>query len=467
MNSGSACKDRVLMGVNGDDESIEGEPVVDEDQEAADRIRVEGHEESEAQGSEEPQEDAQEDEGRKPRIQCHPNKPSKKEVEEHRCTHWPFRSWCRHCVRGRAVSSPHRRKTADAEEFAKDRVPTISIDHCFMGDEEGAAKDHPVLVIYDNQSGSIYAIALESKAMKPWIIRYVYGLICEMGYAGTRIAIKCDGAPELKALRQGIANLRSAPTVPLDTPVKESKANGGMEKSVRTWQGQYRTIKDQMEFQCGIVLPRNHAILKWCAWWAASLLNRFSVKANGRTPYESTTGHKTKQPIACFGERILWQNKRSVTGIGKNVSEWFDGVFIGMSGSSPYLLVGTEQGIQRTTSFRTLEDGKQWDKKLIECVKVGLEEYVDPGAIPQEGNPPSTMPIPVPGYEIPQAPDATSSRRMMLNPEDFTAHGYTDGCPGCDRIRRGGGGGRRGHSDECRTRIETELSKTNEGRRRK
>ena len=102
-----------------------------------------------------------------------------------------------------------------------------------------------------------------------------------------------------------------------------------------------------------------------------------------------------------------------MSGIGKNVSEWFDGVFIGMSGSSPYLLVGTEQGIKRTTSFRTLESGKQWDKKLVENVKMSLEEYIDPGALPQQENPPSTMPMPVPIYEIPSAPETVSSRRMM------------------------------------------------------
>ena len=36
-----------------------------------------------------------------------PVKPSPEEVEEHNKLHLPYRSWCRHCVRGRGRSMPH------------------------------------------------------------------------------------------------------------------------------------------------------------------------------------------------------------------------------------------------------------------------------------------------------------------------------------------------------------------------
>ena len=76
------------------------------------------------------------DEARRPRIACDPGRPTRKEFLDHRCTHWPFRSWCKHCVRGRAVCSPHRKKDQEAKDFAQDgRVPTLSMDHCFLGSE--------------------------------------------------------------------------------------------------------------------------------------------------------------------------------------------------------------------------------------------------------------------------------------------------------------------------------------------
>ena len=36
--------------------------------------------------------------------------PSAREVKEHMITHVPFRSWCEHCVRGRAVNEAHPRE---------------------------------------------------------------------------------------------------------------------------------------------------------------------------------------------------------------------------------------------------------------------------------------------------------------------------------------------------------------------
>ena len=36
-----------------------------------------------------------------------PSAPSRQEVLEHSLTHFPFRSWCPHCVKGKAKASKH------------------------------------------------------------------------------------------------------------------------------------------------------------------------------------------------------------------------------------------------------------------------------------------------------------------------------------------------------------------------
>ena len=54
-------------------------------------------------------------------------RPTNDEVIEHNLTRIPFRSWCRHCVRGRAVNDPHPHTTHTDNE-----VPVISIDYCCM-----------------------------------------------------------------------------------------------------------------------------------------------------------------------------------------------------------------------------------------------------------------------------------------------------------------------------------------------
>ena len=42
-------------------------------------------------------------------------------------THVPFRNWCRHCVRGRAVNDPHPHTSGTESE-----IPVISVDYCWM-----------------------------------------------------------------------------------------------------------------------------------------------------------------------------------------------------------------------------------------------------------------------------------------------------------------------------------------------
>ena len=57
------------------------------------------------------------------------------------------------------MCSPHKRRTAEEIAFSKDRVPTISVDHCFMTASDETGSKNPFLVLYDNDSGSICAFA--------------------------------------------------------------------------------------------------------------------------------------------------------------------------------------------------------------------------------------------------------------------------------------------------------------------
>ena len=216
------------------------------------------------------------EEARHPRLPHNPGRPTKREIAEHCVSHWPFRSWCRHCVCGRAAGSPHRARSEADREFGRERIPTVSLDHCFLGsaDDDEKALSSPFLVLFDSDTEASYAIAVPDKAAKPWIVEYIVNILIELGYGGVKIAMKHDAALELRELRRQVSARRSAQTVPIDVPVRESKANGAVEKAVRTWEGQFRTLKSHLETGIDMVLPREHPALQWCAWWAAAVLNR-------------------------------------------------------------------------------------------------------------------------------------------------------------------------------------------------
>ena len=54
--------------------------------------------------------------------------PKRYEIEEHEKTHLPFRSWCKCCVKGRGVASPHTSIIRDDPT-----APPVDMDYCFPG----------------------------------------------------------------------------------------------------------------------------------------------------------------------------------------------------------------------------------------------------------------------------------------------------------------------------------------------
>ena len=71
-----------------------------------------------------------EEEVRKPKPAARPYTTTRAEIYEHEVTHLPYRSWCRHCVHGRGVSSP-----CVKPDYMEKIGITISIDYCFMNGE--------------------------------------------------------------------------------------------------------------------------------------------------------------------------------------------------------------------------------------------------------------------------------------------------------------------------------------------
>ncbi len=51
-------------------------------------------------------------EGAECKVSPDPGEPTVSQIEDHRaCGHWPFRSWCPECIRGRGGCEQHRRRT--------------------------------------------------------------------------------------------------------------------------------------------------------------------------------------------------------------------------------------------------------------------------------------------------------------------------------------------------------------------
>ena len=369
----------------------------------------------------------------------------------------------------RATASPHKHRSEEDVEFSKGRIPTVCVDHCFLGSEEDQEYAHssPFLVMYDKDTEWISAIAVPSKSTQPWAVAHTTNVLREPGYDGVKICFKSDKVKELQQLYREVPTARISPTMAISTPTRQSKANGDMERSVRTWAGKSKTLKCHLEYEINKSIDPKHPILQWAAWWAAQVINRWAVRRRGRTAFEYAKGHKTKSPVACFGEQLLWR-KRKGGSLNKLDSEWAEGIFLGMTGQTPEILVGTENGIFTSSDVRGLPDGPgRWSAKMVENMRTTFEEYIDPSAAAPDAISVHVPENPIDPNSLPTAAAAIQSTRIMrLLPEDFRLCGYTGGCPGCVQLQRKTGISRI-HTEVCRRRVEAWFGDSSEGKQRK
>ena len=62
-----------------------------------------------------------------------PEGPSKQERETHNLTHIPFRSWCEHCVKGRARKRAHKRRDPEIKKEELKRATRVYMDFYYNG----------------------------------------------------------------------------------------------------------------------------------------------------------------------------------------------------------------------------------------------------------------------------------------------------------------------------------------------
>ena len=86
-------------------------------------------------------------------------------MQEHELTHIPFRSWCPHCVKGRAKSAGH--SEAGKEEST---IPVISLDYAYMKERDGHQEEeeqgNPIIVMKDRKTKMRFASMVTRKGDK-------------------------------------------------------------------------------------------------------------------------------------------------------------------------------------------------------------------------------------------------------------------------------------------------------------
>ena len=407
-------------------------------------------------------ESAEVEETRKPKAAARPYTPTRQEIYEHEVTHLPYRPWCRHCVYGRGVATPHPKPDG------KEKIGiTVSMDYCFMQGEEDEDPNLPgVLIMWDDNHECLWALPVDKKGPVDWIVRWIVDKLDEIGYRGQAITLKSDQERSIVALKTAVAAGRVGTSTLIESPVRESQCNGAVEQAVRRWQGQLRTLKGHFEENMNNKLPIAHPLMNWLVIWAGEVLLKYKVRESGRTAYENITGHRVKHPVVMFGETMNFKLKQNEPRRRKMETEWSTGIFVGVDSRTSEALVVSGDGLFKCRTVRRVIREEAFNQKWLEEAVTPIDEYVLKGAKTSfedtrvhkhvvEGH----APVPADqGREY-------VPRRARLNQTDFEDHGYTQGCRGCEFLQTGLGG-RQGHSDLCRSRIEVKLLETEIGQAR-
>ena len=210
------------------------------------------------------------------------------------------------------------------------------------------------------------------------------------------------------------------------------------------------------------VLQRLHSN-RHGAQLSKSVLSKYQVGDDGKTGYERWKGKPFHGEEIEFGEKIHYrENIKARAEQNKLEIRWGEGHYLSRWWRTGEAIVGTRAGILRAGIVRRVG----WDRDGLEHVR-GLPWQWDPA----QGDVHPDLKVRWLAEEEIQSGQAVKTEdghrmyRLRLKKEDFLVHGFTEGCLGCQAIIAGTTA--RGHSEACRSRMESALDKTDDGRQRR
>ena len=377
--------------------------------------------------------------------------PTKAGIDEHFPLHLNYRSWCPHCVAGKARLAQHMVQPSDRERLGV----TVHMDYAFMTAEEAEETMQPTLVVYDDDKMAFWALGVEQKGVTEGIVRYLAGILDQSGYQGQKITVKSDQEPSILALKKAVAAERVGETVPIESPVRSSKSNGMMENAVKIWQEQLRTIKHDVEAKFKKRIEVNSVLFSWLIPYITDIMNKYKVGVDGLTAYERITGHKCKHYVIGFAETVDYILETEKGKQYKADSRVGVGVFLGYVWRSTEYLIGTPDGVFRCRTIKRRAQEVSYDPSCFEFLNVKYDEYILKGARTKLH---VTEPVGVDQSDIPTRGKDFVPRRAYILPKHYDTHGFTQGCRGCTWMQNKIGP-RPGHTEECRNRMEAAIDK--------
>ena len=111
-------------------------------------------------------------------------------------------------------------------------------------------------------------------------------------------------------------------------------------------------------------------MIKWTVKHAGAVQTLFAVGADGRTAYERLKGKSWQQPVAEFGERIMYEKKvRGAERKGALEARYEEGVYLGIKiEAAEYYVANSEGGVETTRVVKRRPPAERWSSNSIEAI---------------------------------------------------------------------------------------------------
>ena len=239
-----------------------------------------------------------------------------------------------------------------------------------------------------------------------------------------------------------------------------SKSNELAESAEKDAKDAVRTNLACLVRRFGQEFPGGHPVLSWLVKYSVAMVKKCRRGPDGKTAYVLCERDASSvEHCRIFRRRSSSWSLAVTKGVARVEPRWEDGFFLGVSDRSDKLYVGTERGMHKVRTVRRREakervhlmflnsvSARPWDgPKKVRDVRIVLPDVKSPAAMAE-------------------AEAIGKGRRLYIRKADIMKHEPTEGCLGCRCLAEGKRA--QGHSEGCRTRLEAQIVKSEDGKAR-
>ena len=165
-----------------------------------------------------------------------------------------------------------------------------------------------------------------------------------------QVILKSDKEPAIVRQVVEIAKMSGIEVIAEYSHTDNPQSNGMAERTVGAIKGKSRSIMAGLEARFNKKIPATHPVIGWAVEHVADCMNRYIIGSDGRTAMARAKGQNHRQPVAEFGETVMFKmldrEKKAWNRQDSDIcGRWAKGVWLGRRWDSYENIVMTKFGV--------------------------------------------------------------------------------------------------------------------------